>query len=144
MMSRPEAECGLRASCARLPDEKRALLAQLGRMDVSDRAFIAALAIVQLVRFDKDSLLRTSIISELTGLAPESVGRAVEELVMVGVLIRWTPEHGRRRANLYRLAVLAGADSREAEPCTVADKWADAEGRAAGAVSGRQAVSGIE
>ncbi|MEX3817141.1 hypothetical protein AB3X93_01870 [Paraburkholderia sp. BR14262] len=41
----------------RLPVENRALLRRLAGMGVSDHTFIAALAIVQMMRFDMDSRL---------------------------------------------------------------------------------------
>jgi hypothetical protein len=124
LMDPIEAERWLRAACARLPDEKRALLKTLNSADISDQVFTTAMVIVQMMRFDKDSLLRTYVISQVTGLATGSVGQSVDKLLELGVLARQTCRRSCRRMSLYRLAnpIASVAEIADCDPAAIRER----------------------
>jgi Fic family protein len=99
-----ETRQALLAASLDLPSEKQALLTSLGSLGVSDQAFVAALAIVQMLGFNRHAPLRFWVISEMTGLPAARVAEAIEELLERGMLERWTHQRRIRRANWYRLA----------------------------------------
>lgn len=97
--------CSLRASCSSLSPEKRALLSWLRSRGVSDQAFISALAIVQMLAFNRHRALHSRPISAVTGLPVEIIRPAIDELVQVGALEAWSHQHKVRRVYLYRLVM---------------------------------------
>jgi hypothetical protein len=105
----PERRQALLAASLHLSGEKQALLTSLGKLGVSDQAFVAALAVVQMLGFNRHLPLRFWTISEMTGQPAERVVEAIDELVELGVLERWTHQRRIRRVNWYRLAIPACA-----------------------------------
>ncbi|WP_233874868.1 hypothetical protein [Paraburkholderia adhaesiva] len=110
-MNQPAPLQSLWDSCAHLPTEKRALIRRLASLGVSSQALIAALAVVQILWFERYVQLPFRSISHVTGQPTTDVRHAIDELLAAGAIEHQVYQRPIARVNYYRLSMPGDANS---------------------------------
>ncbi|WP_233874372.1 hypothetical protein [Paraburkholderia adhaesiva] len=110
-MKQPAPLQSLWDSCARLPVEKQTLIRCVAILGVSNQALIAALAVVQILWFDRYVPLPFRSISDVTGQPTKDVRQAIDELLAAGAIEHQVYQRPIARVNYYRLSMPGDTNS---------------------------------